>query len=217
MTSLPSPSAGRVRGALCSYGLVLPPGERGRGMPPKVGRGRDSMGEPAELEERVAAIDACIEPIATRPVDLTDLDWMRKMQEGPRPLDEAGIRPQAEAALRDVLSRYEEGDEDLRAALRALLERYRWFRSVTTLPFEPTPQGFRQRLLEISVGDQGRDARDMMVALNDLCGQARDAGVDIQPLLLDVAELSSDVDKYGMGSTRAILLRAAGGEPRGLW
>ncbi|MER6385233.1 hypothetical protein [Streptomyces sp. NPDC001250] len=57
----------------------------------------------------------------------------------------------------------------------------------------------------------------MMVALNDLCGQARDAGVDIRQLLLNVAELSSDVDKYGMGSTRDILVRAAGREPVGLW
>lgn len=56
----------------------------------------------------------------------------------------------------------------------------------------------------------------MMVALNDLCGQARDAGVDIRQLLLNVAELSSDVDKYGMGSTRDILVRAAGREPVGL-
>lgn len=175
------------------------------------------MEELAELKERVATIDACVEPIATRPVDLTDPDWMRRMQEGPRPLDEAGIRPEAEAALRDVLSLYEEGDEDVRAALRTLLEQCHSFCWATTLPFQSTPQGFRQRLLELSVEDQGRDTRDMMVDLNGLCGQARDAGVDIRPLLLGVAELSSDVDKYGMGSTRNILLRAAETEPGGLW
>ncbi|MER5787772.1 hypothetical protein [Streptomyces sp. NPDC001980] len=175
------------------------------------------MGELAELAERVALIDACVEPIARRPVDVTDPDWVRKMREGPHPLDEAGIRPEAEAALRDVLTRYEEGDDGVRADLRALLERRRWFGWATTLPLEPTPQGFRRRLLEMSVEDQGLDTRDMMVALNDLCGQARDAGVDIRPLLLDVAGLSSDVDKYGMGSTRHILLRAAGREPNGLW
>ncbi|MER6420933.1 hypothetical protein [Streptomyces sp. NPDC001137] len=175
------------------------------------------MGELAELEEWIAVIDACIEPIASRPVDLTDPDWMRKVQEGPRPLDEAGIRAEAEGALRDVLSLYEEGGDDVRAALRALLERCHSFCWATTLPFESTPQGFRQRLLEMSVEDQGRDARDMMVALNDLCGQAHSAHIDIRPLLLNVAALSSDVDKYGMGSTRSILLRAAGREPSGLW
>ncbi|MFF4118573.1 hypothetical protein ACFY0P_34705 [Streptomyces sp. NPDC001714] len=175
------------------------------------------MGELAELAERVALIDACLAPIARRPVDLTDPDWVRTMQEGPDPLDEAGIRAEAEAALRDVLTRYEEGNDGVRAGLRALLERCHWFGWATTLPFEPTPQGFRQRLLKISVEDQGLDARDMMVTLNGLCGQARDAGVDIRPLLLDVAELSSDADKYGMGSTRHILLRATDREPPGLW
>jgi len=175
------------------------------------------MNELTELAERVAVLDARIEPIATRRVDLTDPDWMRKMQEGPHPLDEAGIRPEAEATLREVLSLYTEGHEDVRVTLRALLERCHSFRWAATLPFEPTPQGFRQQLLEMSVADQGHDTRDMMVALNDLCGQARDAGLDIRPLLLDVAEISSDVDKYGMGSTRDILLRAAGREPIGLW
>ncbi|MFI7405522.1 hypothetical protein ACIBW9_34465 [Streptomyces sp. NPDC049541] len=100
-----------------------------------------------------------------------------------------------------MLSLDEEGPDDVRAALRALLERCHSFCWATTLPFAPTPQGFRQRLLEMSVADQGRDARDMMVALNDLCGPAHDARIDIRPLLLNVAALSSDVDKYGMGST----------------
>ncbi|WP_055589787.1 hypothetical protein [Peterkaempfera griseoplana] len=175
------------------------------------------MGELAELEAWIAVVDACIRPIAERPVDLTDPDWVRRMREGPQPLDEAGVRPEAEAALRHVLSLYTVGDEDLRADLRALLDRHRSFRWATTLPFEPTPQGFRQCLLRMSVDDQGADTRDMMVTLNGLCEQARDAGVDIRPLLLDVAALSSDVDKYGMGSTRDILLRAAAREPSGLW
>ncbi|WP_229712817.1 hypothetical protein [Streptomyces fuscichromogenes] len=167
--------------------------------------------------EWVALIDACVEPLAYPPVDLGDPDWIRKMRELPSPLDVAGIRAEAEAALRDVLSRYEEGDEDVRVSLRALLERCRRFGRETTLPFEPTPHGFRQWLLRISVEDQGLDTRDMMVDLNDLCGRARHAGVAIRPLLLEVAGLSSDVDKYGMGSTRYILLRAAGREPCGLW
>ncbi|MGW1752165.1 hypothetical protein ACWCRD_42460 [Streptomyces sp. NPDC002092] len=51
--------------------------------------------------------------------------------------------------MRDALPLYEEGD-DVRAAVRALLERCHSFRWATTLPFEPTPQGFRQRLLEMS-------------------------------------------------------------------
>ncbi len=173
--------------------------------------------EMTELAERVALIDARIEPIATRPVDMTDPEWPRAMREAPHPLDEAGVRAEAETALREVLRCYEEGDEDTRAALRALLARCDSFRWATSLPFTPTAEGFTRRLLELSVQDQGGDTRDMMVDLNDLCAQARDAGVDIRPLLLDAAALSSDVDRYGMGSTRGILRRAAAREPYGLW
>ncbi|MEU2772103.1 hypothetical protein ABZ646_04060 [Streptomyces sp. NPDC007162] len=53
------------------------------------------MRELAEPAERVALIDA-------RPVDRTDPDWVRKMNEDPHPMDEVGIRPEAEAALRDA-------------------------------------------------------------------------------------------------------------------
>ncbi|CAG6392648.1 hypothetical protein NMG29_29775 [Streptomyces cocklensis] len=175
------------------------------------------MSELAELEEWVTLIDACVEPLAKRPVDLTDPGWAEKMRKRPHPLDEAGVRPEAEAALREVLSRYEEGGEDARVALRALLDRCGSFRWATSLPYEPTQRGFRQRLLEISVEDQGIDGRDMMVGLNGLSGKARDAGVDIRPLLREVAALSSDVDVQGMGSTRSILLRATEMEPPALW
>lgn len=46
----------------------------------------------AELAEWVALLDACVEPIATRPVDMTDTEWPRTMREAPHPLDEAGVR-----------------------------------------------------------------------------------------------------------------------------
>ena len=36
--------------------------------------------------------------------------------------------------------------------------------------------------------------------------KARPAGVKTGPILEEIAELSSDVNKYGMGSTRSLLL-----------
>jgi hypothetical protein len=170
----------------------------------------EPMSELGELAEWVALIDACIEPIFRQPVDHTDPNWLEKLREAPHPLDEAGVRSEAEGALRDVLVRYDEGGEDVRVALRALLARCRFFRDTTTLPYERTPRGFRQHLLEISVEDQGADYRDMMVELNDLCGEAHDAGVDIRPLLVEVAALSSE-------STGGILLSATEMDPPALW
>lgn len=168
------------------------------------------MGEWAEFEERVALIDACVEPIARRPVDITDPDWFRTMREGPDPLDEAGVRAEAEVAQRDLVDRYERGGEAERAAVRALLSRHTSFRWAVAPPREPTPEGFRRELLWLSAVDHGGDTRDELLTLRDLCARAREAAVDPVPLLLEVAELSSAQDKYGMGSMRDILRAAAG-------
>ncbi|WP_460069818.1 hypothetical protein [Streptomyces sp. YKOK-I1] len=167
------------------------------------------MGLPTALVDEVARIDALLEPIANRPVDTTDPGWERRMREGPRPLDEVGVRAEAEAALRELLARYEHGDDEDRAAVRALLESRSSFRWATHLPYAHTAEGFRQELLHLSARDQGHDTRDELLTLHDLCAQARQAGVDIRPLLLEVAALSSTEDKYGMGSLRT-LLGAAG-------
>lgn len=158
-----------------------------------------------ELAETVARLDAALEPIAKRPVDLSDPDWAEKMRAA-EPLDEAGVRAEAEEALRELLGHYERGDDDQRAAVRALFDRHSSFRWAGYLP----DADFRTRLLHLSARDHGNDTRDELLALNDLCTQARAEGVDLRPLLREVAELSSSVDKYGMGSMRDILLRSAG-------
>ncbi|WP_405825617.1 hypothetical protein OG241_49085 [Streptomyces sp. NBC_01390] len=162
-----------------------------------------------ELAQRVALVDAAVRPIANRPVDVNDPDWVTRMRQGPAPLDEAGVRAEAESALRALIALYAQGDEALRVSVRALLSRHPSFRWATHLPFEPTPEGFRQSLLHMSAVDQGSDTRDELLALRDLCADARTAGVDLGPILREVAELSSREDKYGMGSMRDILLGVA--------
>jgi hypothetical protein len=68
----------------------------------------------------------------------------------------------------------------------------------------------RRHLLLFSMKDQGRDSRDALLDLQDLCREARSAGVNLTPVLREVAELPSDKNKYGMGSTEDMLLRACG-------
>lgn len=167
------------------------------------------MGQLTRIEEQVAAVDAALRPIAERPVDTADPDWAVKTRQGPAPQDEAGVRTQAESALTELIAAYEHGDEALRASVRGLFARYTAFRWAVHLPVTPTPEGFRLRLLHMSAVDQGSDTRDELLALRDLCADARDAGVDLRPILREVAQLSSHEDKYGMGSMRDILLRVA--------
>jgi hypothetical protein len=157
-----------------------------------------------ELADTVARLDAALEPIAKRPVDPSEPDWAEKMRAA-EPLDEAGVRAEAEEALRALLHRYEHGDDRTRSAVRALFERHSSFRWAAHLP----GADFRTRLLHLSARDQASDTRDELLELTDLCARARAEGVDIRPLLREVAALSGTTDKYGMGSIRDILLRCA--------
>ncbi|WP_329334319.1 hypothetical protein OG866_12795 [Streptomyces sp. NBC_00663] len=157
------------------------------------------MGVPGELVAEVELIDGLL-----------------KLEPGSKPLDRANVRVEAEGALRELLKLYER-DEQARIEVRALLSRCDRFTWATGVPRGRAPHAFRRQLLLLSARDQGRDTRDEMVWLNDICAEAREAGVDIRPLLLEVAELSSTEDKYGMGSVRGILLRAAEHDPVGLW
>ncbi|NUU24710.1 MAG: hypothetical protein HOV68_24890 [Streptomycetaceae bacterium] len=161
------------------------------------------------IEEDVATLDVVLAPIVTEPIDITDPDWVARMRAAPDPVDRAGVRAEAEAVLAEIVDRYAE-DEAARPALRALFERYGAFRSSAHLPSAATPDGIRVQLLHLSVRDQQPDTRDEILTLRAICAQAREAGVDVDPILREVAAISSDVDRYGMGSTRAILLREAG-------
>ncbi|MFJ5307842.1 hypothetical protein [Streptomyces sp. NPDC088350] len=143
------------------------------------------VGVPGELADEVELVDALLKPLADRPVDMTDPDWTVRLGEGPHPLDEAGVREEAETALRRLLVLYERGDEQTRSAVREPLNRCGSFRRATHVP--------------------------------GLCEEACAARIDIRPLLLEVAELSSAEAKYGMGSVQEILRRAAGRDPAGLW
>ncbi|VVJ19465.1 Uncharacterised protein [Amycolatopsis camponoti] len=99
----------------------------------------------AELEETVARLDLRLEPIAKRPVDLSDPAWAEKLRAA-EPMDEAGIRAEAEEALRALLDRYEHGDDGTRATVRALFDRHSSFRWAVHLP----GADFRTRLLHLS-------------------------------------------------------------------
>jgi hypothetical protein len=78
----------------------------------------------------------------------------------------------------------------------------------------PPAEIFRRDLVHLSALDQGDDARDMIVAIDFLCREARAEGIDVDPILREVAEMSSTENRMGMGSSREILLRASGAKGR---
>jgi hypothetical protein len=155
----------------------------------------------------IRAIDERLEPIAKQPVDIMKSGWVAKLR-NLNPLDEAGVRPGAEELLQKLIHEYASGDDPARATIRALFNRFRSFAWATGLRVpKTTAAGIREHLLHFSILDQGRDPRDSTLWLDDLVEAARGAGVDVNPILKDVASLSSRQDRYSWGSTAEWLLR----------
>lgn len=161
-----------------------------------------------EVEREVASLDAVYRPVATAPVDLSRPgDPAAPAASVDAALARLGAGARTQAVLRGLIELYAAGDEADRAALRRLFDRHAAFRWAAGLPGEwTTAAQFRARLILLSARDQGADTRDEILALRDLCARARTAGIDVDPILDEVAAMSSDVDRYGMGSMRAVLL-----------
>src|SRR5215467_15646703 len=95
-----------------------------------------------------AALDDVLRPIAKRPIVNLDLDSLHRLMQGPRPLDEAGVRPEAEALMDSIIRAYGDGNSSLRASIRALLADAPSFAWATGVSFSAaTVDGFRQNLL----------------------------------------------------------------------
>jgi len=61
----------------------------------------------------------------------------------------------------------------------------------------------------MSLIDDSRDMRDTLLNLRALCDDARAAGVNISPVLNEVAVLSNDTGGSYIGSMRSLLKAAA--------
>ena len=168
------------------------------------------MKDLTDLEIQILEIEERLRPLATRPVKTDDPNWMTRLAQCPHPLDEAGVRSATLSLLEQLINDYQKCTEDVRRAIRELFVRYSAFSWAATLPVAPTTdESFRQHLVLFSMIDQGKDYRDAILALHDLCKEATAAGVNTRPILRQVAQLSSGENKYGVGSTRGLLLDVA--------
>ena len=161
-----------------------------------------------ELELRIIQLDERLRPIAQRPIDVTRPGWVERLGAGVPALDEAGVRNESEGLLAELSAAYVLGTEEARAAIRRFFAEYRSFGWAAALSTPGTnAEGLRQHLILFSMQDQGQDSRDALLALQKICREAAAAGVDTGPALREIAANSNGVNKYGMGSTRDMLLR----------
>jgi hypothetical protein len=164
------------------------------------------LAELADLESEAASLDAAVAPILREPADPAEGGWQAKVAADLRRVMPPDGRP---AILPSLIALYAAGGAEVRARIRRLFDTYPAFRWVAILTHgASTAAEFRAHLLLLSARDQGADTRDEILLLNDLCTEARAAGIDTAPILTEVAALSSTTDRYGMGSTRDLLLRS---------
>jgi hypothetical protein len=164
-----------------------------------------------ELAASISALDEKIRPIANRPIDISNPGWTANLDKRVHPLDEAGLRTEAEHVIEHLLSEYPKADQSGRELLRELLARNPSFAWAASLPFAAdTPERFRMHVLFFSIRDLGRDSRDAYLELQALCQAAQQAGFSAEAVL-EAAALSSTKNRFGTGSTRDMLLHAAGG------
>lgn len=170
---------------------------------------RTEMKNISELERIVAKFVEQLKPVATRSFDFNDPEWITKLYKTPDPLDETGTRSEMETLLIEVTNHYANCDSETRRVIRSIFQKYDSVAWVATFSKTPTTsEGIRRQLLLFSILDQGKDTRDAILWLQDISTRAKSAGIQIKPILEEVAGFSSEMNKYGMGSTKSLLLNA---------
>jgi hypothetical protein len=162
----------------------------------------------AAVRADIEVIDELLREIGQRPVDVSRPNWADELRNAPAPVDEAGVATEATAALEVLLDAYETGGPAIREEVRGIFRDCPSFRWAVHLPPEwESAAEFRRRLMHVSATDQGADPRDQLMAIWYLCNRARERGIDVDPVLREVADLSSDADPYNFGSMRTMIMR----------
>jgi hypothetical protein len=156
----------------------------------------------------VEAVDDLLRIVVTRKVDLNDPDWVASARAGLEPVDEAGVAPEAATALEALFNAYEAGDDRTRVEVREIFRDYRSFRREVRLSGQwATVDDFRRHLVVVSAGGEYEDPRDVLMFIWRLCNEARDRGIDVEPVLRTVAAISSEVADGSFGSMRHLIMR----------
>lgn len=152
----------------------------------------------------MARVDTALRPIARRSLDVNSR--VTNLRRDVNPLDEAGVRAETEASLRQLMRYYAAGDEETRDSIRELLGHYSSFAWAAVLPLRPGDrESVREQFIHFSMLDQGGDPRDAVLWLGELCARSGLPDDEVAFIRHEVAAMSSTVDRYGFGSTASML------------
>jgi hypothetical protein len=155
--------------------------------------------------KQLARLEKAISPIANRPLKLDELGSLSKR---PTPMDEAGVRVEAQSLLVEILRALEVGEDEDRRAIRELVPQYRNFFWAAYPPeAETAAETLRLRFLHFALIDQYPDPRNAVLWLQELCEKPGVPLKRLASLRRELAPVASDEDRYGFGSTRSMLLK----------
>ncbi len=139
-------------------------------------------------------------------------EWNASFKDIKEDLDKLDVDLSPSKALaQKVISLYLTLNSYERDKIRKLLEEYQkflyWFLFFLDIDYENFNETqFRNKLIFLSIYDHGADTRDFLLELRADCKEALIRDIDVENILKEIAELSSDVNKYRMGSTKHIML-----------
>jgi hypothetical protein len=135
--------------------------------------------------------------------DTSRPDWREKLANLATPLDELGVRAEADRVMIAVSELYASTPES-RERVRELFGRYPHVRAALWPHKAPTSKELlRPWLLGISMRDVGDDPQEMPQLLAHVCEVAVAAGVDPGSMLASIGAISS-------GSMRELIIEARG-------
>ncbi|MCC6876137.1 MAG: hypothetical protein IT378_17650 [Sandaracinaceae bacterium] len=160
-----------------------------------------------EWRERLGRLEAALAPIAKRPVRIEE-GWPEEVKSRPPAVDEAGVRSEAEALAGALVAAFVDADDETRAQLRKLVVASRSFAWAAWPRTAHLDAGARLRvdLAWLALTGERYDPRDLILAVDRLVRDAREARLDVRAALREAAAMAADAPN-DLGSPRAILAR----------
>jgi hypothetical protein len=148
-------------------------------------------------------LDAKLGSLGDHIPDTSQPDWREKLANLATPLDELGVRAEADRIMTTVTELYA-GTPESRDRIREIFRRYRHVRGALWPHEAPTSKELlRPWLLGISMRDMGDDPHEMPQLLAHVCDVAVAAGVNPGSMLASIGAISS-------GSMRDLIVEVRG-------
>jgi len=158
------------------------------------------------------ALDTPLDAWRKQPVGwFTILATLLKLKRRRSPLNlDPALHDRVKAVTGEMAEVYLIGNDEQRASIRSLITRMRGIQYFMAIPASQIRSSadagkFRLALLFESMADLRDDTRDVILAVHELCHAGRQAGIDVERYRNEIAALSSDVDRHGLGSMRSLL------------